>query len=205
MSSVPALPAPAWRLPALVRLPLGKRRRAALACAVLVAVAAVLLVATGAVRVPWASTDDQGVPTAELAAARARAVALAKAHARVSAPRTAAQPARAAPTRVADATRAADLFASHSWYVPPPPPPPAAPAPPAAPSAPPFPYTFVGSYAPDGDKPVFFLARADRVIDAHVGDHLDGVYEFESADGGQLVFNYLPLGVRQSLPGGVGR
>jgi hypothetical protein len=61
----------------------------------------------------------------------------------------------------------------------------------------------VGSYAPAGDNPVYFLARADRVIDAHVGDRLDGVYSFESAGSGSLVFNYLPLNVRQSLPTGV--
>jgi hypothetical protein len=60
----------------------------------------------------------------------------------------------------------------------------------------------VGSYAPAGEQPVYFLARADRVIDAHVGDRLDGVYAFESAGSGNLVFNYLPLNIRQSVPTG---
>ena len=105
--------------------------------------------------------------------------------------------------RTADSSRAAALFAAHSWYVAPPPPPPAAPLPPAPPQAPPFPYTFVGSYAPAGEQPVYFLAKADRVIDAHVGDRLDGIYAFESADPGNLVFNYLPLNIRQSVPTGV--
>jgi hypothetical protein len=41
------------------------------------------------------------------------------------------------------------------------------------------------------------------VIDAHVGDRLDGVYEFESAGSGSLVFNYLPLNIRQTVPMGV--
>jgi hypothetical protein len=95
------------------------------------------------------------------------------------------------------------LFAQHSWLVLPPAPKPAPPPPPPEPTAPPFPYTFVGSFAPDGDPPVFFLARADRVIDARVGDRLDGVYQFESAAGGQLVFVYLPLNVRQNLAAGV--
>jgi hypothetical protein len=62
---------------------------------------------------------------------------------------------------------------------------------------------FVGSYAPAGQKPVYFLSRADRVIDAHVGDRFDGVYEFESAGSDSLVFNYLPLNIRQSVPIGV--
>lgn len=102
--------------------------------------------------------------------------------------------------RTADTSHAAALFAAHSWYVAPPPPPPPAPVPPPPPQAPPFPYTFVGSYAPAGEQPVYFLAKADRVIDAHVGDRLDGIYAFESADPGNLVFNYLPLNIRQSVP-----
>jgi hypothetical protein len=102
--------------------------------------------------------------------------------------------------RVTDASQANDLFGKHSWYVPPPPPPAVAPPPPPPPSAPPFPYAAMGSFAPDGSAPVYFLSRADRVIDVRVGDRIDGVYEFESADKGQLVFNYLPLNIRQSVP-----
>jgi hypothetical protein len=52
---------------------------------------------------------------------------------------------------------------------------------------------------------VFFLARGDRVIDARVGDRLDNTYQFESASGGQLVFVYLPLNVRQNLSAGAPR
>ncbi len=110
-----------------------------------------------------------------------------------------------ASARVVTPTYAAALFAQHSWLVLPPPPPPAPPPPPPVATAPPFPYTFIGSYAPEGTPPVFFLARGDRVIDARVGDRLDGVYEFESATGGQLVFVYLPLNVRQSLAAGVAK
>jgi hypothetical protein len=102
-------------------------------------------------------------------------------------------------------THAAALFAQHTWFVlkpAPPPPEPAAPPPPPEPTAPSFPYTFVGSFAPRGEKPVYFLARGDRVIDARVGDRLDGVYQFESAASGQLVFVYLPLNVRQNLSAG---
>jgi len=109
---------------------------------------------------------------------------------------------RLIPTRSADASHSAALFAGHSWNVPPPPPPPVAPPPPPPPSAPPFPYTFVGSYAPSGGGAVYFLARSDRVVDAHVGDHLDGVYVFESAGPEGLVFNYLPLNIRQTVTTG---
>jgi hypothetical protein len=114
----------------------------------------------------------------------------------------AGRPEAAALARVIEPTHAAALFAPHSWYVrPPPPPPPKAPPPPPPPepTAPPFPYKLVGSYAPAGEQPVFFLARGDRAIDARVGDRIDGVYQFESAKGGQLVFLYLPLNIRQTL------
>jgi hypothetical protein len=104
--------------------------------------------------------------------------------------------------RVVVPTRAGALFAQHSWYVIPPAPAPLPPPPPAQATAPPFPFTFLGSYAPTGEPPVFFLARGDRVIDAHVGDRIDGVYQFESAGNGQLVFVYLPLDIRQNLPAG---
>jgi hypothetical protein len=113
-----------------------------------------------------------------------------------------------ASARVVAPTHAKALFAQHSWYVPPPPrpaPPPAAPPPPPPPTAPPFPYAFLGSFSPDGRPPVFFLARGDRVIDAHVGDRLDGVYQLESAGGGQLVFVYLPLNVRHTLAAGASK
>jgi hypothetical protein len=63
----------------------------------------------------------------------------------------------------------------------------------------------VGSYAPQGERPVYFLARGDRVIDARIGDRLDGVYRFESADAGQLVFVYLPLDLRQHLAVGAAK
>jgi len=113
--------------------------------------------------------------------------------------------------RVVAPEYASALFAPHSWYVPPPrrpPPPPAPPVqqpPPPAPTAPPLPYAFVGSYASEGGHPVFFLSRGDRVIDARVGDRLDGVYQFESATDGQLVFIYLPLNIRQTIPSGASK
>ncbi len=101
--------------------------------------------------------------------------------------------------RVVASTHAGALFAKHTWYVAPPPKPAPPPPPPPEPTAPPLPFTLLGSYAPQGDAPVYFLSQRDRVIDAHVGDKIDGVYQFESAAGGQLVFVYLPLNIRQNL------
>jgi hypothetical protein len=104
--------------------------------------------------------------------------------------------------RTADEKSASALFATHSWYVAPPPPPPPPPAPPvvpAAPQAPPLPFTLLGSYASEGDKQTFFLARGDRVYDAKVGDDIDSEYTLVAADGANLVFNYKPLNSRQSL------
>ena len=103
--------------------------------------------------------------------------------------------------RVADAASDAALFASHSWYTPPPPAPPPPPIviKPAAPTAPPLPFAYMGSYLRDGDKPVFFLTRNDRIYDVKVGDTLDGVYTFEGLSGNNLVFTYKPLNTRQTL------
>lgn len=111
--------------------------------------------------------------------------------------------------RVVDQTSAASLFAAHSWYTPPPPPPPPPPAPvdttPAAPVAPPLPFQFIGSYTPDGQAPVFFLTRGDRVYDVHVGDTLDDTYSIASFANGQLVFTYKPLNIQQQLLAGVSK
>jgi len=112
--------------------------------------------------------------------------------------------------RVIAPSHAGALFAQHSWVVlkpvaVAPPPPPAPEPPPPPPTAPPLPFTFVGSYSPQGERPVFFLSSKDHVISAHVGDELDGVYKFEGAAGGQLVFVYLPLNIRQNLAAGASK
>jgi hypothetical protein len=107
--------------------------------------------------------------------------------------------------RVVEQTSAGALFASHSWYVAPPPPPPApvveAPPPPK-PTAPPLPFTYMGSYAPNGAKPVFFLTQGDRVYDVHIGDTLDNTYTVDAFTNGALVFTYKPLNQQQQLSTG---
>jgi hypothetical protein len=108
--------------------------------------------------------------------------------------------------RVVDPSASSALFASHSWYVPPPPPPPApvstAPEAPAAPVAPPLPFTYMGSYTPNGAKPVFFLTRGDRVYDVHIGDTLEDTYSVDSFTNGVLTFTYKPLNQQQQLTTG---
>ncbi len=108
--------------------------------------------------------------------------------------------------RVAEQTAAGALFATHSWYVPPPAPPPptvaAEPVEPPKPVAPPLPFTYMGSYAPSGAKPVFFLTQGDRVYDVHIGDTLDNTYTVDAFTNGALVFTYKPLNQQQQLTTG---
>lgn len=195
MSSVRLVPA--WKAIALPAMPTRRMRRRLLLLVLLAAAAATAALFAGGV-IPKPDAQRQA-PDAELAAARARAVAKAKANADRKAPAPAARPVA---SRTADASESAALFASHSWYIAPPPPPAIKPPPPPPPTAPQFPYSFLGSYLQTGGAAVYFLARGDRVVDARVGDRLDGVYEFESAATGQLVFNYLPLNIRQALATG---
>jgi hypothetical protein len=140
----------------------------------------------------------------------ARAGAAASVHATHAASATAAQTAPIARTllalahRVVDASASSSLFASHSWYVAPPPPPPpppvvAAPVVPVKPVAPPLPFLYMGSYAPNGTKPVYFLTEGDRVYDVHVGDTLNNTYTVDSVTNGALVFTYKPLNQQQQL------
>jgi hypothetical protein len=138
----------------------------------------------------------------------ARATAAAPAHAPRAATTLSAPVARsllALAHRVVDPTAAGALFATHSWYVAPPPPPPAPevkPEPPPKPVAPPLPFAYMGSYAPNGAKPVFFLTQGDRVYDVHIGDTLDGTYSVDAFNNGALVFTYKPLNQQQQLTTG---
>ena len=108
--------------------------------------------------------------------------------------------------RVADPTAAGSLFPAHSWYVPPPPPPPApvvtAPVVPPKPVAPPLPFTYMGSYTPNGSPQVFFLTAGEKVYDVHVGDTIDNTYTVDAFTNNQLVFTYKPLNQQQQLSTG---
>jgi len=98
------------------------------------------------------------------------------------------------------------LFPAHSWYVPPPPPPPApvvtAPVAPPKPVAPPLPFTYMGSYTPNGSPAVFFLTSGEKVYDVHLGDTIDNTYSVDAFANGQLVFTYKPLNQQQQLSTG---
>ncbi|MCX7056770.1 MAG: secretion system X translation initiation factor [Proteobacteria bacterium] len=202
MTDLPLLPLPPD--------PAATKRRYLLLGAVVVLVAALTGAGVWYYRVQQAHAA-QMARTAEIAAARARVVAAARARglsvtakavATTAAEATVAAAAVPKSARVADASRAGALFGAHSWYVAPPPPayvPPPPPPPPPPPMAPPLPFVFLGSYTPGGDATVFFLTRGDRVYDVKVGDTLDGIYQVESATGGQLTFNYKPLNQRQAL------
>jgi hypothetical protein len=109
--------------------------------------------------------------------------------------------------RVSADGSAQSLFAAHSWYTPPPtPPPPPAPTLTAAeeaalrtPVAPPLPFAYMGTYAPDGSDPVYFLMQGDRVYSVRVGDMLNDTYSVDSVTNGQLVMTYKPLKIQQQL------
>jgi len=140
--------------------------------------------------------------------APARSAAASPVHA-VHAPGSVSQPVArsllALAHRVVDQAAAGSLFATHSWYVAPPPPPVTvveAPAPPPKPTAPPLPFTYMGSYAPNGSKPVFFLTQGDRVYDVHIGDTLDNTYTVDAFNNGALTFTYKPLNQQQQLTTG---
>jgi hypothetical protein len=138
-------------------------------------------------------------------------------HASAAAPAHSARPAAAAAAvpmaesllrvahRVAEQTAAGSLFAAHSWYVPPPPPPApvvTAPVAPPKPTAPPLPFTYMGSYTPNGSPAVFFLTNGDKVYDVHLGDTIDNTYTVDALNNGQLVFTYKPLNQQQQLSTG---
>jgi hypothetical protein len=112
--------------------------------------------------------------------------------------------------RVSGAAEAGALFATHSWYIPPPPPPP----PPSAatseslapppPTAPPLPFSYMGTYTPDGAGPVFFLTSGDRVFDVRIGETVDNLYSVDGLSNGQLQLTYKPLNIKQQLTVGGG-
>ena len=106
--------------------------------------------------------------------------------------------------RVVAGSGAGSLFAAHSWYVAPPPPPPpppveTAPVEPPKPTAPPLPYQYIGSYTPEGQKPVLFLSKGDRVFDVHVGDTLEETYTVDGFNKSQILLTYKPLNIQQQL------
>lgn len=88
-----------------------------------------------------------------------------------------------------------DLFASKSWYVPPPPPPP---QPPPKPTAPPLPFAYLGRMI-DGGSTVVFVSSQDRNRILRVGDVVDQVWRVDAVEGSRMKFTYLPLNENKYL------
>jgi len=105
------------------------------------------------------------------------------------------------PKRTPHAGIQADLFSSHSWYVPPAPPPVRARTEPVerVPTAPPLPFSYIGQYEQDGIDTLFYLVKGDRVYDVKIGDVIDNTYKIDGVANGQLMFTYLPLNASQGL------
>jgi hypothetical protein len=115
-------------------------------------------------------------------------------------------------TRVTAASASDALFATHSLYMAPPataPEPPAAtaatePVAPPVPTAPPLPFAYIGTFTPEGERPVFFLTQGDRVYNVRVGETLDNLYSVDGFSNGQLLLTYKPLKIQQQLAIGGG-
>lgn len=88
-----------------------------------------------------------------------------------------------------------DPFRRKTWYIAPPPPPV------PKPKAPPLPFQYLGQLHEDGE-PRVFVNHQGRHLVIRAGDVISGSYAVESVAAGQVVFVYLPLKERQSLPTG---
>jgi hypothetical protein len=97
-------------------------------------------------------------------------------------------------------SKVADMFKSHTWYVPPPPPTHSTreQAIAAPPEPPPLPFTYLGIVEDDGHK-VVFLAREQRLYTVSKGEVFDGQYRLEGESKGRIEIVYLPLNVKQIL------
>lgn len=88
-------------------------------------------------------------------------------------------------------------FGSKSWFVAPPPLPV---PPPPAPTAPPFPFTYQGKFEEDAGKWIIYLVKGDQFFAVKKGETFDMHYRIEGIENGNLVIEYLPLAVKQSIP-----
>lgn len=88
-------------------------------------------------------------------------------------------------------------FGAKSWFVPPPPPPP---APPPVPTAPPLPFNYQGKFEEDAGKWIIYLVKGDQFYAVKKGDTFDTHYRIEGIENGNLVIEYLPLAVKQTIP-----
>ncbi len=90
-----------------------------------------------------------------------------------------------------------DMFASKSWFVPPPPPKA------SVPTAPPLPFVYIGKLAEEGQKVIIILSKQNRSYQVREGDVLDNIYRVDEVRPPVLTLTYLPLDVKQTIPIGV--
>ena len=90
---------------------------------------------------------------------------------------------------------AKDMFASKSWYVPPPVPY----IPPPPPSAPPLPFVFVGKMLEPGKSSTVFLEMQNRIFVVREGDAIDSNYRVDTISPPEMTLTYLPLDIKQTV------
>lgn len=90
-----------------------------------------------------------------------------------------------------------NMFASKSWFVPPPPPKA------AVPTAPPLPFVYMGKLAEEGQKQIILLSKQNRNYQVREGDVLDNIYRVDEVRPPVLTLTYLPLDIKQTIPIGV--
>lgn len=70
---------------------------------------------------------------------------------------------------------------------------------PPAPTAPPLPFKYLGMYV-NGGRLVVFLSKNDEPYSAAQGETIDNDYRIDEITDTAVTFNYLPLGMQQTLP-----
>lgn len=70
---------------------------------------------------------------------------------------------------------------------------------PLAPVAPPLPFKYLGLYV-NGGRLVVFLSRNDEPYSVGQGETIDNTYRIDEITDTAVTFNYLPLGMQQTLP-----
>ena len=99
---------------------------------------------------------------------------------------------------VASASPDGDPFAARSFNPPPPVQQAAAPQAPATPEAPPLPFRYLGKLIEDG-RTLVFLANGEESLAVRAGQKV-GEYRIDNLGEHEVVFTYLPLKTRQTLP-----
>ena len=89
----------------------------------------------------------------------------------------------------------ANLFRSHSWYVPPP----KRVVPPPAPVAPAVPFVYLGKMEDTPQGTLLILSADNKMYTAAIGETLDRIWRLEGEDANSVRFTYLPLGLPQTL------